>query len=720
MRTSIALRFLAAASLCLAAFAIAGCGSALNGSASMRIDVEVYNGPLAKTRDAQLAELKGTLKHAARALKVVEDGLFISECRLGCLGDSAPQCLENGRGIWLEAKPAPESLQPAKDGNSGTEPAPESLQPDKDGNSGTEPAPESLQPAKDGNSGTEPAPESLQPAKDGNSGTEPAPESLQPAKDGNSGTEPAPESRRPAEDGNSETEPATESLQPAEDGNSETEPAPESRRPAEDGNSETEPAPESRRPAEDGNSGTEAKFDTDTQDTLIQVCPMIVELKNDAKLLSGEFESVCTDTSGNEHLTCASEFGHRLRSTAEFWATKHIGILSDSRRARIGLVELTNVAAELGNEVAARADALLKQNSRGNGLDAITREQLPTSTYLQDSGATDYLNLVTWFDAAVDRPDSTKLDRVRMIERLITDTHWSKINTVFAAGQGDVRMVFIKDDIGNWNLKSFSNDPTELVNAYKKVGFAALSTAAGLASSGGSPGEVQNFMQFANDVALGSGGSAQGPLSVESLHDNTARRLNDLIARQERRADSLEARINELNEETPALEQAHQAQESGLRALVTERNELVQNRENKEGEQETLRTEIAKLEVQRDAGGTTEDDRKAIEQQIVLKHARANQLEAEIASLDKSMEDKDADITAEEVKLRRSSHALIEKQNELAAALAEQKRLGADTRAQARTILAGHEDLIDQLQSSVVESSRTDSPRTNPAGSGQP
>ena len=33
------------------------------------------------------------------------------------------------------------------------------------------------------------------------------------------------------------------------------------------------------------------------------------------------------------------------------------------------------------------------------------------------------------------------------------------------------------------------------------------------------------------------------------------------------------------------------------------------NRENKEGDRETLRTEIARLEVQRDAGETTEDDR---------------------------------------------------------------------------------------------------------------
>lgn len=594
MRTSITLRFFKAAWLPLAVLAIAGCWS---GSASMRIDVEVYNGPLAKTKEAQLAELKSSLLHTKRALDVVRDGLEISECRLGCLGDTDMSCQKAGRNIWFEARTMRQWQY-------------------------------------------------------------------------------AQEDKQPRN--------WLERLLLPKYVIVETEP----------------------------------KIKTRKQDTLIQVCPMIVELKKDAKSLSNEFGSKCAGFKKTNYLTCASELGHRLRSTAEFWATKHIGILSDSRRARIGLVELTNVAAELGNEVAGRADALLKQTTRDNGPEAITREQLPTSTYLQDSGATDYLNLVTWFDAAVDRPGSTKLDRVRMIERLVTDTHWSRINTVFAAGQGDVRMVFIKDDIGNWNLKSFSNDPTDLVNAYKKVGFAALSTAAGLASRRGSPSELQNVMQFANDVALGSGGNPQGLLSIKALHDSTARRLEDLIARHEQRAEALGARINALDAEVPGLEQDHQALESGLRALVTDRNQLAHDRKDKEADQETVRQEIARLEEQRDADGTSGDDRKAIEQQIAVQHAKANQLEAEVARLDQSMEEKDEDITAEKVKLRRSSHVLVGKQNELAAVLEEQKRLGADTRAEAHTILVGHEDLIDQLQSSVVESSHPHSAQPIPAGSG--
>src|SRR5262249_23215809 len=45
------------------------------------------------------------------------------------------------------------------------------------------------------------------------------------------------------------------------------------------------------------------------------------------------------------------------------------------------------------------------------------------------------------------------------------------------SGQGDVAMAFIKDDIGNWNLKSFDNDPTELLRAYSDLSKKALAEA---------------------------------------------------------------------------------------------------------------------------------------------------------------------------------------------------------------------------------------------------
>ena len=593
MKSTTALRFLQSVLIYLAALVIVGC----DGSASMRIDVEVYNGPLAKTKEAQFAELEGSLEHAKRALKVVKDDLFISECRLGCRGDTAPECWEV-------------------------------------------------------------------------------------------------EQEREKQKGNTPTKEIWFETYTEE----------KWKRVAD----KTPPQCLLKRLFCSKYEVEEVKrFKTSKEDKLIQVCPLIVDLKNDVEVLLEEFKKTCSKGPNSDWLKCAAKLGHRLRSAAEFWATKHIAIFPDSTRARIGLVEFTSMAAELGNEISARADALLKQQ---DSKDPIDRKQLPTSTYLQDSGATDYLNLVDWFKAAVDREGSDKLDRVRMIERLITDTHWSKINTVFAAGQGEVRMVFVKDDIGNWNLKSFSNDPTELLNAYKKIGSAALSTVAGLASKGGeSISKMQDFMQFANNVALGSGSNSQELLSIESLHANTARRLNELIDRQKRKEESLKARIMKLEGNIPGLEQMHGAKETALREHVAARSELKRRREDQEGRLEMVRAEIAGLESRRGTEEATEENRGAINQQITLKQGEADQLATQIAGLQKAITDKDAEITKKEVELRHSSHDLLEKQEELAASRAEKKRLGADTHAEVRTILDGHEDILDVLQSSIVESSTNES-----------
>ena len=588
MKSTTALRFLQPTWISFAILVLAGCGRF--GSASMRIDVEVYNGPLAKTKEAQLAELQGSLKHAERALEVVKEDLFISECRLGCRGDTDSKCLrKDGKG---------------KTGKTGKTKAKKiwfETYEEKKWKRVPDAPPQCLL------------------------------KRLFCSK--------------------YEIEEVT-------------------------------------------------RFKTSKEDTLIQVCPLIVDLRENVEVLHQEFKKGRSIDPNKELLKYAAELGHRLRSAAEFWATKHIAIFPDSKRARIGLVEFTSMAAELGNEISARSDALLKQRGHMNG------KQLPTSTYLQDSGATDYLNLVDWFEAAVDRENSDKLDRVRMIERLITDTHWSKINTVFAAGQGEVRMVFVKDDIGNWNLKSFSNDPTELLNAYKKIGSAALSTVAGLAGKGGeSISKMQDFMQFANNVVLGSGSNSQELLSIESLHANTARRLNELIDRQKRREESLKARIMNLEGNIPGFEQMHGAKEAALREHVTARSELKRRRENREGRLEMVRAEIGDLEARRDTEEAGEGNREAINLQTTLKQGEVDQLAVEIAGLQKAITDKNAEIAKKEVELHHSSHDLLEKQEELAALRIEKKRLDADTHAEVRTILDGHEDILDMLQSSIVGSS---------------
>lgn len=225
-----------------------------------------------------------------------------------------------------------------------------------------------------------------------------------------------------------------------------------------------------------------------------------------------------------ECLTKIAKVGKILQEGAELWATTQMSILPKSRRERVVVTRASIAAAELGNELAARADAISRQQA--NGL--TTASLLPTSNYLRDAEGTDYLNLANWLDATRRKekrwsPDS----RTRMIERLITDSNWSKVNTAFAQGVGDTSMVFVKDNIGNWNLKSYENDPTETLKAYKEVGSALLSSAVKMAKGtklrniGQSLAGIKNAEQQANQLLLGSTDNSNSA----DISDNNVKQL---------------------------------------------------------------------------------------------------------------------------------------------------------------------------------------------------
>ena len=141
------------------------------------------------------------------------------------------------------------------------------------------------------------------------------------------------------------------------------------------------------------------------------------------------------------------------------------------------MASFANLTAELANQLETRADALQWQLCEGQGAD-----KLPLSVYLRNTEPTDVVNLYTWNRATapallVDmfwRPSvafSSKetADRVRLIERLFSDHNWAKINTVYGSGQGKFAMALVKSDLGNWNLKSFQSDSTEMVKAYMNL-----------------------------------------------------------------------------------------------------------------------------------------------------------------------------------------------------------------------------------------------------------
>ncbi len=244
------------------------------------------------------------------------------------------------------------------------------------------------------------------------------------------------------------------------------------------------------------------------------ICPILQEIWKDARAAEKKFtdlhEKITRGSIAGEYkylIEMSVRHAEWLRSRAAFWATDHAAIKPPNKRVRIEMVNFIQFASDYGNQIGSRADALIKQIEGVDG-NNILREQLSSTVFLRDSASTRYLNLYDWNDASVS-DDMSSRDRVRMVEQLIQDTHWEKINSVYASGQGSVRMAFIKDDIGNWNLKNFSNDPGELLKAYKSAGSAALKGATQLLSNINTAGAAstvstaKKMIDFSNQLSLG-------------------------------------------------------------------------------------------------------------------------------------------------------------------------------------------------------------------------
>ena len=245
-----------------------------------------------------------------------------------------------------------------------------------------------------------------------------------------------------------------------------------------------------------------------------------------------------------------SRYGSHLEQRASYWAAENVATMPDSTRLRIEMANFAQFVKDYGNKIIARSDALVKQLAGAKGV-GITRQQLANSVFLRDSSPTAYLNLYQWNKAAVSRNIATPEDRTRMVEQLVADTYWANINTVFAAGQGDVSMALVKDDIGNWNLKSFDNSPNELLQAYKNAGLAAVKSVADLARSNGLS-QAKNALSFANQIALGSTSSERSrdiTNRLKTLRMETARQIDEIGTEMGKRNSMLNTSISTLTAE---------------------------------------------------------------------------------------------------------------------------------------------------------------------------
>ncbi len=286
----------------------------------------------------------------------------------------------------------------------------------------------------------------------------------------------------------------------------------------------------------------------------------------------------CTDES-QAQLETLAQLAVQMKFKSLYRSYWDLAFMPQSRPARITSAAYQNLMADYSNQLASRADAILKQCK-------VDAQLQPQSVFLRDSRPTDFDNVYVWNRAAAPAliedmilhpirsfsSDETA-DRVRGVERLIADHYWSTINTVYTSGQGDVSMAFVRDAIGNWQLKAFTNDPTELLQAYKKAGLAVLKAATEAAKTSAGVPDAQKLLSLANTLNFGAASdvSAAPSQNAALLHEKARLQLEsiaqaagspgandaDLIAKAQKVLDEHEAAVNALKVDskptTPAL-----------------------------------------------------------------------------------------------------------------------------------------------------------------------
>jgi hypothetical protein len=109
------------------------------------------------------------------------------------------------------------------------------------------------------------------------------------------------------------------------------------------------------------------------------------------------------------------------------------------------------------------------------------RSSYPAATLQGNSGVVEWENLL---DDASARGlpfagegivNDTLMDsRIRDINQELDKQFWVNINRVHLRGGGDTNQVVVKDDIGNWYVKGYSNDPKNIIQSARNLALFSL------------------------------------------------------------------------------------------------------------------------------------------------------------------------------------------------------------------------------------------------------
>jgi hypothetical protein len=440
------------------------------------------------------------------------------------------------------------------------------------------------------------------------------------------------------------------------------------------------------------------------------------------------------------------EVATRLRGKAYFYAGNQVVQVPQDRYLRAYMATFAFLASEYSNQIATRADALLQQMA---GPD---RRELPLSLHLRNTHPSEFLSAFIWNRAAglpiwedmflrpltaFSKTETT--ERIRTYEQLFGDYNWSNVNTVYASGQGDVAMAFVKDDIGNWNLKSFDNDPTELLKSYVEVGKAALQEAVkAVAASTGVGGVTElgavakkvsaatELLDFANRVSYGrtaTPSATVGGLDVNALHGRVVGELQalkpqaviektgleDSIRANETQISQLRTQATAARDRAAAERRKNTVPEAELRRRADDADREAYHQDRRAGE---LGEQIAELKARSDPNGqipglTGKKDaaEKERDRQVVMARdlraqaAAAAQNEASAVRIEAEAKGQEEQIAAVEQRNQQTKQKIAAQPKEVAKA--------------ARAILDRYNRLIELLQIGA-----TTAPAKGAAGAG--
>lgn len=241
-----------------------------------------------------------------------------------------------------------------------------------------------------------------------------------------------------------------------------------------------------------------------------------------------------------------AEIAAQMKTQSAATVAGMIPYFSSYESLRIAQSIFAVMSSEFGNLIGSRVDSLMIQlygyGDAKNDNGPIVRSQMHLHKYLADSSVTKAPKLYDWYDAhapfvieewkyLIPGFNANMAERIKIYETIFNDVYWSNVNTVYASGIGKVNMALIRDEIGNWNLKNFDNDPTELMSAYKDLTLQSIKTAKEL-------------------VKLSSGGGAQAVDAAVNIVNKITSRLNDTdpptvpIAKLNQRVSKLNQRVS--------------------------------------------------------------------------------------------------------------------------------------------------------------------------------